>query len=157
MDPDVICSDKRFGAMYPQFTICREYLREKIVLERKTQKRMSAASLGSGKKQQRQHKQHSMDILLEAVNKVIWGIFEDMEAFEYQYDESIQVDEPSFITPTPTTATSTTSTTGMTLDESWLLRSVTIRPFKLRRSSKAGHLAGFFGSREAAERQNGCC
>ena len=143
--------------MYPQFTICREYLREKIVLERKTQKRMSAASLGSGKKQQRQHKQHSMDILLEAVNKVIWGIFEDMEAFEYQYDESIQVDEPSFITPTPTTATSTTSTTGMTLDESWLLRSVTIRPFKLRRSSKAGHLAGFFGSREAAERQNGCC
>lgn len=36
-----------------------------------------------------------MDILLEAVNKVVWGLFEDMEAFEYKYYEAIQVDEPS--------------------------------------------------------------
>lgn len=56
-----------------------------------------------------------MDILLEAVNKVIWGIFEDMEAFEYQYDESIQVDDLS-----------------STLEQSWFLNWVGIRSIKLR-------------------------
>ena len=85
--------------MYPQFSVCREYLREKIVLERRNQKRLSSSSspssstaLDTGKQQR---KQHSMDILLEAVNKVVWGLFEDMEAFEYKYYEAIQVDEPS--------------------------------------------------------------
>lgn len=88
--------------MYPQFSVCREYLRERIVLERRNQKRLSPSSssssaLDTGKQQQQQQqrKQHSMDILLEAVNKVVWGLFEDMEAFEYKYYEAIQVDEPS--------------------------------------------------------------
>ena len=36
-----------------------------------------------------------MDILLEAVNRVVWSLLEDMEAFEYKYYEAIQVDEPS--------------------------------------------------------------
>lgn len=90
--------------MYPQFSVCREYLRERIVLERRNQKRLSSSSsssstaLDTGKQQQQQQqqrKQHSMDILLEAVNKVVWGLFEDMEAFEYKYYEAIQVDEPS--------------------------------------------------------------
>ena len=112
----MLFSDKRFGAIYPQFSICREYLREKIILERKNQKRLSASSsLNAEKKQHKQHKQHSMDILLEAVNKVIWGIFEDMEAFEYQYDESIQVDDLS-----------------STLEQSWFLNWVGIRSIKLR-------------------------
>ena len=91
-------------------------MREKIILERKNQKRLSASSsLNVEKKQHKQHKQHSMDILLEAVNKVIWGIFEDMEAFEYQYDESIQVDDLS-----------------STLEQSWFLNWVGIRSIKLR-------------------------
>ena len=78
--------------MYPQFSVCREYLRERIVLERRNQKRLSSSSFSSSstaldtgkqqQQQQQQRKQHSMDILLEAVNKVVWGLFEDMEAFE---------------------------------------------------------------------------
>lgn len=111
--------------MYPQFSVCREYLREKIVLERKNQKRLSASaspsasasasSMDTGKQQQRQRKQHSMDILLEAVNKVVWGLFEDMEAFEYKYYEAIQVEEPS-----------------PSQDAGWLLICIPFRYVKLR-------------------------
>ena len=77
-------SEKRFGRVYPHFSVCREYARERVAAERRSQKRTQPAAQPS------QKKVHSIDILQDAVNRTIWELYEDMETFEYQYNVSIQ-------------------------------------------------------------------
>ena len=41
-------------------------------------------------------KKHSMAILEEAVNTIIWEIFDEMEVFEYEDTFEVEFDFPSF-------------------------------------------------------------
>lgn len=91
------CRDNRFGKDIPHFSICREYIHDHILSERRNQKRMKMEAIPSQPPPKTvQKKKHSMEILQEAIDHTIWEVFEQMEVFEFEDDYTIQYDQPTF-------------------------------------------------------------
>lgn len=90
----IIDRNSRLGKLYPQFAVCKEYIHDQIVKERRNEKRMRVEAIQVQPPPEK--KRHSMELIQETVNHIIWELFDAMEVFEYEDDYDVQFDFTGF-------------------------------------------------------------